>query len=196
MVNQDTKKHILEATINAIEKYGIQSLTTRNIANEAGVNNAALHYYYGTKEELIELALKQTLDHMLEDTVDILADQSSIEDRLRTLLDYIIDGILRYPNLIRAHLYEPLMKDNADSPLLNVFNIWVEEISKAINHGLDQEHKQSLKYQIFSLISSTLMAGLLPLREENFPPVNMNDPISRKEFVDHFIQCILSEIQL
>ena len=187
MVNHNTKAHILEATINAIEKFGVQSLTTRIIANEAGVNNAALHYYYGTKEELVDLALKQTLDHMLEDTIDILASKKSIQDRLEKLLDYLIDGVLRYPNLIRAHLNEPLMKGNTESPLLEVFNTWIEKISEPISNDLSPSQIKELKYSIFSVISSLIMGGLLPFSSENFPPVNLNDRQARSHYVNYII---------
>ena len=57
MSPQSTKEKILHATIDAIVKNGIQNVTTRVIAQEAGVNNAALHYYFGTKEQLLEAFL-------------------------------------------------------------------------------------------------------------------------------------------
>ena len=196
MNNQNTKNHILLATIEAIEKYGVQNLTTRVIAGEAGVNNAALHYYYGTKEELIDLALELTLNHMLEDTVEILACEESIQERLDSLFNYIIDGVLKYPNLIRAHLNEPLMNSNANSPLLKIFDIWVSEICKALENDLSTTAIMDLKYTIFSVISSIIMAGLLPFYNKNFPPVDFNNEQTRSQYVKHLIQQILEHTNI
>ena len=101
MSEQPTKQHILESTIDAIEKHGLQNLTTRVIAQEAGVNNAALHYYFGTKERLLDEALSTTLNHMLEDTEEILTSDMHIRDRLIAVFTYLVEGVLRFPNLIR-----------------------------------------------------------------------------------------------
>ena len=191
MNNQNTKKHILLSTIDAIEKFGVQNLTTRVIANEAGVNNAALHYYYGTKEELVELALEQTLNHMLDDTVEILASEKSIQDRLASLFNYIIEGVIKYPNLIRAQLNEPLMNGNANGPLLNVFNTWVSTIYKALEKDLTPSGEKQLKYTIFSVITSIIMAGLLPAYNNNFPPIDLRNNESRNRYVNYLIQQIL-----
>jgi len=60
---ESVKKRIIQATIICIEKDGIQSLTTRSVAKEAGVNNAAINYYFGSKDKLLEETLKQITDH-------------------------------------------------------------------------------------------------------------------------------------
>ena len=41
---------ILEAAAIALTRGGYERITTRRIAEEAGVNIATLHYYFGTKE--------------------------------------------------------------------------------------------------------------------------------------------------
>jgi len=89
------KEHILLSTIDAIEKVGLMNLTTRLIAEEAGVNNAALHYYFGTKEQLVDAALNQITYHMLGDIKTILESDESIEIRIRKMFDYILDSSIK-----------------------------------------------------------------------------------------------------
>ena len=51
------EKRTLELTVAAYEriaKGGFERLRTRDVANDAGVNVATLHYYFPTKEKLIE----------------------------------------------------------------------------------------------------------------------------------------------
>ncbi|MFN2121724.1 MAG: ABC transporter ATP-binding protein, partial [Anaerolineales bacterium] len=67
-------------------------------------------------QERIAEALALTLDHMMEDTDEILSRSEDIRSRLRALFEYLIDGILRFPNLIRAHLSGPLMEGERESP--------------------------------------------------------------------------------
>ena len=53
--------------IDCIEKDGINNLTTRAIAREAGTNIASINYYFRSKDALVAEALQMSLDHMLGD---------------------------------------------------------------------------------------------------------------------------------
>ena len=56
----ETKQKILKATLKILESEGIQKLTVRKIAAEAGVNVAAVNYHFGSKDQVVFEAL-QTL---------------------------------------------------------------------------------------------------------------------------------------
>jgi AcrR family transcriptional regulator len=45
---------LLQATFDAIAELGFEGLRTRAVAERAGVNVATLHYYYPTKQALVE----------------------------------------------------------------------------------------------------------------------------------------------
>jgi AcrR family transcriptional regulator len=57
---QSTRDRIVAATIVCLERAGMQSLTVRAIAEEAGVNVAAINYHFGSKSLLIEETLKRS----------------------------------------------------------------------------------------------------------------------------------------
>ena len=122
---QSTKENILHSTIEAIEKYGLVALTTRLIAEEAGVNNAALHYYFGTKDNLVEAALNQTADQMINASKDILSGDKSIDARLRELLVYMINSVERFPNILRALLMEPLYFGERKDEPRQLLGFWI-----------------------------------------------------------------------
>jgi AcrR family transcriptional regulator len=50
----DRRKSLMQATFDIIAAEGYEGLRTRAVADRAGVNVATLHYYYPTKERLIE----------------------------------------------------------------------------------------------------------------------------------------------
>ena len=56
---------IIEAAIACIEKYGYGETTVRKIAAQADVNVAAVNYYFGSKDELINRALEISLQKRL-----------------------------------------------------------------------------------------------------------------------------------
>ncbi|HKI55546.1 MAG TPA: TetR/AcrR family transcriptional regulator [Trueperaceae bacterium] len=49
----DPRRRILRATAELIAELGWAHVTTRKVAERAGVNNALVHYYFGTKRALL-----------------------------------------------------------------------------------------------------------------------------------------------
>lgn len=72
-------------------------LTVRAIAAAAGVNVAAVSYYFGSKEALLQAAREATLRHILEDTEVILGRSHPPAEAFAELLHYYLEGALRYP---------------------------------------------------------------------------------------------------
>ena len=52
-----TRKALLDAAEDLLITKGVASITTRKVAERAGVNQALVHYHYGTIEELLVAAL-------------------------------------------------------------------------------------------------------------------------------------------
>ena len=190
MSNQSTKEHILLSTIEAIEKHGLVNLTTRLIAEEAGVNNAALHYYYGTKDNLIEAALNQTANHMLEDSRAIIASDMSIETRLRELLNYIIDGVEKFPNVLRAHLMGPLVYANRKEELTQLLASWIALASNAIRESGAGRSPQQIKFSLDMIFSYIIMSGLFKTSENEDAWMDLKDPVTRERFLRQAIEML------
>src|SRR5215210_5599683 len=54
----DRTTRILEATCRVAARRGVQALRMREVAREAGVSNALLHYYFETRTELLAQAFE------------------------------------------------------------------------------------------------------------------------------------------
>src|SRR5579859_493699 len=62
----DTSTRILRAAFRRLLDDGYAGLSTRDIAAEAGVNHALIHYYFGTKDKLVIAALDDANNQLLE----------------------------------------------------------------------------------------------------------------------------------
>lgn len=62
----DKRALILEVAFRLLTKMGYARLSTRDIAGEAGVNHAMIHYYFGTKDKLVIAALDESNRKLLE----------------------------------------------------------------------------------------------------------------------------------
>src|SRR5271157_3359073 len=98
-----SKERILQAAIRLLLKKAPESLTTRTIASEAGVNVAAIHYYFQTKEALIEEAYAAATDIGFRHAMEVFTRKDlSARDRAVQFLEGYAVGIVDYPNISRA----------------------------------------------------------------------------------------------
>lgn len=59
--NTDRRAEILEAAIRVLARDGIAQASTRRLAAEAGINQATLLYYVGSKDELLMAVLREMM---------------------------------------------------------------------------------------------------------------------------------------
>jgi AcrR family transcriptional regulator len=111
-----TRQLILEAVIACVEKYGLEHVTTRRIAQEAGTNIASINYHFRSKDQLISETLSLTINHMLQDVLSALSDTSKpFEATLQEVFRYLLDGSWRFPGISRAHLSQAVIARRKDA---------------------------------------------------------------------------------
>src|SRR6186713_3343601 len=68
-----TKERILDAAEALFMEHGYEATSLRSLTTSAGVNLAAVHYHFGSKEELFQAVLTRRLDPMNQERIDLLA---------------------------------------------------------------------------------------------------------------------------
>src|SRR6188474_3358077 len=69
----DTKTRILDAGERLFVEHGFEATSLRSLTTAAGVNLAAVHYHFGSKEELFQAVLTRRLDPMNQERIELLA---------------------------------------------------------------------------------------------------------------------------
>jgi TetR/AcrR family transcriptional regulator, regulator of cefoperazone and chloramphenicol sensitivity len=170
------RRLIIEAVVTCIEKYGIDQLTTRKIAEEAGTNIASINYYFRSKEQLVNEALTMTIQHMIGDLIAVIeTPERSFEQVLDEVFFYLIDGVLRFPGISMAHLYGAVVEKRYDSPGGKGINrVFDSLVQRAIRDypGKDPDDLRLLLSQIVSSVMFMILApGFFPVAER-FRPTN------------------------
>ncbi len=166
-----TRRHILEAVVTCIEKYGIDKVTTRKIAVEAGTNIASINYYFRSKDELIAETLSMTITHMMEDVFLSIDDTSQpFKSALSNVIFYLLEGSRQFPGISRAHLYKAVVEQGKQSisaqAMIKVFDRLVQRAAREFPEKDPKQLRLALS-QIFSSILLTLLSpGFLPLPRE------------------------------
>lgn len=88
----DTKEQILNVAERLFAERGFVGATLRNVVSEAGVNLAAVHYHFGSKEELFRAVVVRIAEPVVEQELQLLRqlqekdENPSIEAILTALL--------------------------------------------------------------------------------------------------------------
>jgi AcrR family transcriptional regulator len=90
----DTKTRILDAAESLFMEHGFEATSLRQLTSAAAVNLAAVHYHFGSKEELFQAVLTRRLDPMNQERIDLLerlereagAKPASVEKILSAML--------------------------------------------------------------------------------------------------------------
>src|SRR5258706_3945051 len=67
-----TKARILDAAEQLFMEHGFEATSLRSLTAAAGVNLAAVHYHFGSKEELFQAVLTRRLDPMNVERIKLL----------------------------------------------------------------------------------------------------------------------------
>ncbi|AFY52637.1 transcriptional regulator [Rivularia sp. PCC 7116] len=76
----DTKEQILNVAERLFAEKGFAGTSLRNVIREAGVNIAAVHYHFGSKEELFIAVVQRTAQQIVASQLEELAKYENLEE--------------------------------------------------------------------------------------------------------------------
>ena len=100
-VNRDgrTEQRILDAAHVVFVRRGTAGARMQEIAREAGVNQALLHYYFRSKEQLAQAAFARAASQFMPAVIDVMAGGGELEDKVARVVALELDHLSRTPYL-------------------------------------------------------------------------------------------------
>ena len=99
-LNSSTEEKIYEAARRVFVSKGMDGARMKEIADEAGMNKALLHYYYRSKENLFKAVFKDIFTKFFRKIGTALLSDAPVKDKLMLFIDEYVD-------LIQANPYVP-----------------------------------------------------------------------------------------
>lgn len=106
MVNEDsaaldraTEQRILDAAHRVFVKAGTAGARMQEIAREAGVNSALLHYYFRSKERLSQAVFERAAGQLLPAAIGILASDLPLDEKVTRVVYLELDRLSEAPYL-------------------------------------------------------------------------------------------------
>src|SRR5262249_26041186 len=85
----DTEQALLDAAERLLMESGSAGITTRRVAEEAGVNHGLVHYYFGSVEQLLVRMLERFTERLVERQRDLYSADVPFLEKWRTAMRYL-----------------------------------------------------------------------------------------------------------
>src|SRR5680860_1428715 len=93
----NTEEKILHAAQTVFIQKGMDGARMQEIANEAGINKALLHYYFRTKQKLFEAIFKKVFKQIFPKIETFILSDLPFEEKLGVFIDNYIDLLIKNP---------------------------------------------------------------------------------------------------
>jgi len=197
--DENAESQILIAAENVFQRKGMDGSRMQEIANEAGINKAMLHYYYRSKQQLFEAVFARAFSLLAPQLKKILNDDSSIEEKIRNFTSNYISFVSKHPFLPNFVIQEInrnpefilKMKSNLGFPNIEKFKKQVEtEIESGILKPIKGEQLfiNILSLSIFPFVASPLIKAFINLDEKGFKRIIEERKTEVADFIIHSIK--------
>jgi AcrR family transcriptional regulator len=87
---------LLDAAEQLLVDVGYAGITTRRLAEAAGVNHGLVHYYFGSNESLLVRALERFTERLIDRQRELYGADEPFVDKWRTAMRYLVSEDATY----------------------------------------------------------------------------------------------------
>lgn len=95
---EETRLNIIDCSIELFRAKGFQETSMEEIATKTDIAKGTLYNYFENKESILSAYVQSSIMDFGEELESLLKDHSGIEARLRLLLDFRHDFLVKIPN--------------------------------------------------------------------------------------------------
>ena len=90
---------LLDAAERLLASSGYPGVTTRRLAEEAGLNHGLVHYYFGSNENLLVRALERFTERLIARQRELYAADLPFAEKWRTAMRYLVSEDVSYQKI-------------------------------------------------------------------------------------------------
>ncbi|MGH7627146.1 MAG: TetR/AcrR family transcriptional regulator [Gemmatimonadaceae bacterium] len=153
--DRDTEARILDAAHAVFLTHGTAGARMQEIARQAGVNQALLHYYFRSKKKLAEAVFTRVVRAIIPPVIEVMGSDAPLEDKLRRAVHLYLDNLARSPAFPGYFLAELNMQPERAGQL-------VESMTGVDQHALRSHLRATLHRQIRERVRAGTMRAISP----------------------------------
>ncbi|MDZ7647776.1 MAG: TetR family transcriptional regulator [Cytophagales bacterium] len=198
LTEASTEDRILEAAMKVFTRKGFAAARTEEIAKEAGINRALLHYYYRDKQTIFNLIFETRFKEFFKGLFVIFeSDNITLFEKIERMVNHEITTLIKHPHLARFVITEiaqqpELLLEHGAKLGINP-RLLISEFEKQVNAEIKQGTIRPIQGRqllinimslcIYPFVASPVIQTMMSLREEEFYEMTEQ----RKKLVSDFI---------
>jgi TetR/AcrR family transcriptional regulator len=174
-----TESSILNAAKDIFQRKGMDGARMQEIADEAGINKALLHYYYRSKQLLFEAVFKSAFLMLAPQLNKVLNSDDSLNDKIRNFTKNYISFIIKHPYLPNFIINElnrnpEFVKKLTSEKHFPTIKYFKQQVIENVENGNIKPIKPEqlfiniMALNIFPFIASPLLKGFLSITDESY----------------------------
>ena len=136
---KNTEQAILKAAEELFLEQGFEQTTTKQIAQQAGCNQALVHYYFRTKDNLFVQIFEEKAKFIATHFLDINLTAQTLEERISQMVEVHFELFRKNPRLVPFLLKEVLSDPVRVAPILDKIKQYMVKIFGKIDEALHEE---------------------------------------------------------
>lgn len=88
------REEIIWALYDCLAEKGHETVTVKEIAIRAELAPGVIHYYFNSKDEIVASLAKAIVEKYSNKLVSLIADATSVEQKIEFAIDYIVDTLV------------------------------------------------------------------------------------------------------
>ena len=178
--DKNTEDKILQVARKAFTEKGLTGARMQDIADEAGINKALVHYYFESKEKLFELVFEQEFGKFFANLASVITSDLPLFEKIQQIVIVDIERLSQFPNLPLFVINE--VSRNPDRMTKRLKQLHVKDMfagfQKQINAEIKKGNIKPISAQqllvniqalsIFPFIAKPMMKNVLQMNEKDY----------------------------
>ncbi len=187
MDKQNSRDRILAVTVEMLLEKTSNEIRTREIAEKAGVNIASIHYYFNSKENLINIAIEKVTieghDVWVSENIDF---ENSSKADLISYIKCILSYSFQYKSFATTRISNMLNSSSANVNQMKIYST-LFNIIKCVDKTSDNQMLRGKVSLIYALLTS--LSGSVEETNE-FLETRLEDEKSLDNYISNLIELL------
>jgi AcrR family transcriptional regulator len=160
---EEAEQAFLDAAERLLISVGYADITTRKLAEEAGLNHGLVHYYFGSMPELLLQVLERHTDRLIKRQREMYAEDRPFIEKWRAAMRYLdedsTDGYAKVWYELQAMAWNDA---EMRKRVAKVDQAWFQVVTEAFDKALDEYGLDRRQYPLEPIVAlvSTFNLGM------------------------------------
>ncbi|RLD37484.1 MAG: TetR/AcrR family transcriptional regulator [Bacteroidetes bacterium] len=194
MVKKNTEEKIVQAAEKVFIEKGLAGARMQEIADEAGINKALLHYYYRSKEKLFEMVFKMAFRALAPNLLKAFNGSEDFFTKIEHFVSSYLTIIDKNPHIPGFIINELSSNPDRLETMVTLMNLDFQPIYNAIEDEIKKKTIRPIEPSelilnvlalcIFPIVAKPMIKGILFKGSEEKYKLMLE---KRKKEVAHFV---------